>query len=1035
MAAEFPTKYHAFISYSHHDARWAKWIHRALESYRLPRELAEQANTRRLSPVFRDRDELPSATDLSESIRSALEQSRNLIVVCSPNSAKSKYVQAEIKTFRFLGRGDRIFCLIVDGEPPDCFNPALLTEGTEPIAADARPEGDGKANAKLKIIAGMLGVSFDALRKRELRRARLRTTVALGVSFAVAAVMSVLAVLAAKEQHRAEQSEAEAQRRLAESYVKIGWNHYDQHNRSAALLWHTEAFRLLTELSENPDVDPTLDDDRLRLATTQESLTQHLAFIRNVNDASYPIGGNWFAVTTAKADSQLLLLNMTTWQVKHRVPAPFGGELQQLAFLPGNWAYLVATERSDKLHLHFWDVRQFATGDFSPKRSIQLDGIEAKLSVAARAPGKLAAYVHGSNPHIQLIDVPKGEILAEIPGKVEFWEESLSPDGQLLQWAENVTGYGGTRVLYHIESGIRLAELPKSNSDPPAWSPDSQWAMHSGANKKGTVRLHRDGRIERLPLPFALQIRLSRNGHHGLLNAHGAAHVLDIQADSSQPDPYSGLGESIGRRYAPSRFELSPNARLVGLCRASGLATIFHKNHGNPIGGTIQIGDFAQVSFSPNETTAAIFSPQDKKVRIISTEIPKKPRKRILSPVELDGPELLGSVAERRSFGVHQVGDTLRIRDLSDGSVLAEGILYPKTQNRIFLRFNATRKFASISCQREESTSIDVVDLEHPQSDPVHVSADMLVSPGMHQVSPNGRWLATLDQSRILRIFNLEHPLTSPRIHQIDKLANGWLTWSPNNRLIAWRAGDQLVFFDLEKVETANLRTTHGDGLPHFSEDSKRIHFHGVTAAIARDDDGKPTLTEVFRVSPPKGLSIDSEEWDEKRGKYAMLSRGLAQVWDIQSVERISPLIPVERSRLEIGKIAMARNGDWLAISNSSRPFTWRLREVASGLPITPNLYFTENTVIRTLIVNDGSDLFVGGRQFGTTWNIRGDVTQWPLSVDESIQLAQLHAYRRIDEKGLMVELSTEEWDQLWDSTSDAVRERFMRGGLVIDGN
>jgi hypothetical protein len=32
-------KYRAFLSYSHRDAVWAKWLHRALESYRIDKDL------------------------------------------------------------------------------------------------------------------------------------------------------------------------------------------------------------------------------------------------------------------------------------------------------------------------------------------------------------------------------------------------------------------------------------------------------------------------------------------------------------------------------------------------------------------------------------------------------------------------------------------------------------------------------------------------------------------------------------------------------------------------------------------------------------------------------------------------------------------------------------------------------------------------------------------------------------------------------------------------------------------------------------
>ena len=189
------SRYRAFLSYSHRDAKWGTWLHKALESYRPPRQLIGKITARgpipkRLAPIFRDREELASATDLGTVINEALRQSACQIVICSPSSARSRWVNEEILAFKRLGREDRIFCLIIDGEPnasddpartqEECFPPALRyklgADGnlsairTEPIAADARPGKDGRSNAKLKLIAGVLGVGFDALRQREQQR-------------------------------------------------------------------------------------------------------------------------------------------------------------------------------------------------------------------------------------------------------------------------------------------------------------------------------------------------------------------------------------------------------------------------------------------------------------------------------------------------------------------------------------------------------------------------------------------------------------------------------------------------------------------------------------------------------------------------------------------------------------------------------------------------------------------------------------------------------------------------------------------------
>jgi len=190
-------KYWAFISYSHADEEWAKWLHKSIETYRVPRKLVgrDTANgplPKRLFPVFRDRDELPGASDLGGKIQEALTTSRSLVVICSPQSAVSKWVNEEVKTYKRLGRSDRVLCLMIDGEPnaaPDsglleCFPRAvrfqvdahgeIIEEPAEPIAADARPGKDGKTNALFKLLSGMMGVGYDELRRREKQRQRQR---------------------------------------------------------------------------------------------------------------------------------------------------------------------------------------------------------------------------------------------------------------------------------------------------------------------------------------------------------------------------------------------------------------------------------------------------------------------------------------------------------------------------------------------------------------------------------------------------------------------------------------------------------------------------------------------------------------------------------------------------------------------------------------------------------------------------------------------------------------------------------------------
>jgi tetratricopeptide (TPR) repeat protein len=229
-------RYRAFISYSHQDDSWADWLHKALETYHIPSQLIGRQTSvgaipRRLAPIFRDRDELASATDLSRKVNEALEQSANLIVICSPRSANSRWVNEEVLAFKRLGRSERIFCLIVAGEPnasslpsreaEECFaealryrlgpDGALSGESTEPIAADARPGMDGRTNAKLKLAAGILDVGFDELRQRELHRRHRRMTAIAAAAAGITLITAALAIDAVIARRAAERRQRQAE--------------------------------------------------------------------------------------------------------------------------------------------------------------------------------------------------------------------------------------------------------------------------------------------------------------------------------------------------------------------------------------------------------------------------------------------------------------------------------------------------------------------------------------------------------------------------------------------------------------------------------------------------------------------------------------------------------------------------------------------------------------------------------------------------------------------------------------------------------
>ncbi|MEY8250846.1 MAG: toll/interleukin-1 receptor domain-containing protein [Colwellia sp.] len=210
-------KYWAFISYSQKDKAWGDWLHRRLEAYGIPKHLVGTVTSegnipKQLLPIFRDREELPTSADLGNDIQQALKDSRCLIVICSPHSANSFWVNEEIRRFKAMGKSHRVHCLIVDGEPnasntkgeesEECFPCTIrfqvdaqgeLTDiPAEPMAADVRPGKDGKVNGLLKLIAGITGLDFDTLKQRHKQRQKQRRNVLLATAFVAISILMLL---------------------------------------------------------------------------------------------------------------------------------------------------------------------------------------------------------------------------------------------------------------------------------------------------------------------------------------------------------------------------------------------------------------------------------------------------------------------------------------------------------------------------------------------------------------------------------------------------------------------------------------------------------------------------------------------------------------------------------------------------------------------------------------------------------------------------------------------------------------------------
>lgn len=199
--AQTEFKYFAFISYNSKDIAWGKRVQRKLESYRMPATLCSEHGWERkpLQPIFFAPTDIQPG-GLSSELQERLKSSRNLIVICSPNSAKSEWVGKEIEFFHSLGRTANIHFFIVDGIPhsgnedTECFNPIVETLGMpEILGANIHEKVSpwpwvNKERAYVQLITKLLGVEFDSIWQRHKR---------MMIQQAVAWTAGIIAVIAA----------------------------------------------------------------------------------------------------------------------------------------------------------------------------------------------------------------------------------------------------------------------------------------------------------------------------------------------------------------------------------------------------------------------------------------------------------------------------------------------------------------------------------------------------------------------------------------------------------------------------------------------------------------------------------------------------------------------------------------------------------------------------------------------------------------------------------------------------------------------
>ena len=209
--------YNAFISYRHHpdDIRVASEIHRSLERFRAPKSI--RLTHGKIERLFRDKEELPITSNLSDDIGTALRNSDFLIVICSVHTKESVWVQREIELFLTTHDRSRVLTVLASGEPYDVIPEILLYEyvedpltgekirrDVEPLSCDWRMKRKKAVREELpRLAAALLGCGYDELRQRQKQYRFRRNMAILSTALAASVCLSAYFLYTTVTIHRA----------------------------------------------------------------------------------------------------------------------------------------------------------------------------------------------------------------------------------------------------------------------------------------------------------------------------------------------------------------------------------------------------------------------------------------------------------------------------------------------------------------------------------------------------------------------------------------------------------------------------------------------------------------------------------------------------------------------------------------------------------------------------------------------------------------------------------------------------------------
>ncbi|MBE6406481.1 MAG: tetratricopeptide repeat protein, partial [Lentisphaerae bacterium] len=223
-------KFYAFVSYSRKNSPAANYLQKSLERSKIPTKKIHESllpnDGKHIKPVFLDKRDLEvSEKDFSENIQYAIENSRYLLVLCSPESAQSEWVGREISYFLETHDNDlnAIVPIILSGRPgscgedeclPDALRRADIISRNLPNMTAEKDESEkqGWENGLVQAMSYMLRVDRESIKATiDAEKMRIQRNYTI-ISLTALLISSVLTVWALFAERKAKNNADLAQR-------------------------------------------------------------------------------------------------------------------------------------------------------------------------------------------------------------------------------------------------------------------------------------------------------------------------------------------------------------------------------------------------------------------------------------------------------------------------------------------------------------------------------------------------------------------------------------------------------------------------------------------------------------------------------------------------------------------------------------------------------------------------------------------------------------------------------------------------------